>query len=373
MLPPIDEAVLQTNPDFERLYKTVTSSLLNADGSTKSHDPVAKKREAVRDELKSYRLKAAKQNLIRGAIASAASSDPDPDPNHVATRQTEQHQHQPQSQAQAHRRTRSQPQIRIQRQRLSTSAPPPEIIDLLLLLPPFLSNAATMPPASLALLLSRPPFSDLQSLFPTLTTALSTTLSHQANALARVLNPNTNPSYIHRSIPLLPGTTHSLQTSITNSTALLSRSRQLAAHALLTHLTDHTQALVQLLRVLESKHGPAARSAALRAEEAGLEAQTWGVAAEALLWDARRTVYPAEARRALGNYKRHLGDARMRVADAVRVREAELGDYGVGVGVGETGGAEEASKERTMREMARVWREMEERLEEVRADLDRLG
>lgn len=49
MLPPIDETILKSNPDFERLYKTVTSSLLNSDGSTKSHDTAAKKRDAVRE------------------------------------------------------------------------------------------------------------------------------------------------------------------------------------------------------------------------------------------------------------------------------------------------------------------------------------
>lgn len=49
MLPPIDEAVLKNNPDFERLYKTITGSLLNPDGSTKSNDPAAKKRDAVHE------------------------------------------------------------------------------------------------------------------------------------------------------------------------------------------------------------------------------------------------------------------------------------------------------------------------------------
>ncbi|KAI1770564.1 hypothetical protein F4818DRAFT_432580 [Hypoxylon cercidicola] len=363
MLPPIDEAVLKNNPDFERLYKSVTGSLLNADGSTKSNDPTAKKRDAVHDELEAYRLKAAKQNLLRRAIASAAL----PEPNDAASKQIEQQQ---QSQSQAHRRTRSQPQIRTQLQRVSTLAPPPEIIDLLFLLPPFLSNAGTMPPSSLALLLSRPPFSNLQALFPALTSTISTTLSRQASALARVLNPNTNPSYIHRSIPTLASTTTALQQSIASASASLSRSRQRAAYELAAHLSQHAQALAHLIRVLEAKHGPAARSAALRAEEAGLEAQTWAVAAEALLWDARRTAYPPEAQRALANYRRHLGDARMRLADAIRVREAALADYGVGVGAE---GADETGKERTMREMARVWREMEARLDEIRGDLDRLG
>ncbi|KAI0112326.1 hypothetical protein F4776DRAFT_350856 [Hypoxylon sp. NC0597] len=362
MLPPIDEAVLKNNPDFERLYKTVTDSLLNADGSTKSNDPAAKKRDAVRDELGAHRLKATKQHLLRCAIVAAAT----PEASTGSVVQSKQQQQQQQQSQQ--RRTRSVPQN--PQSRASVSALPPEILDLLLLLPPFLSNASNMPNSSLALLLSRPPFSELNTLFPILTATLSTTLSRQAKALARVLNPHTNPSYIHRSIPTLASTTAALQANISNSSNSLSRSRQRATHDLTTHLSQHVRALAQLVRVLESKHGPAARSAELRAADAGLESQIWALAAEALLWDARRTVYPPEAQRALANYRRHLGDARMRLADAIRVRETELGDYGVSIIEGESG---DETKERTMREMARVWREMETRLNEVKGDLDRLG
>ncbi|KAI1134289.1 hypothetical protein F5Y05DRAFT_237279 [Hypoxylon sp. FL0543] len=362
MLPPIDEAVLKNNPEFERLYKTVTSSLLNADGSTKSNDPAAKKRDAVRDELRAHRLKATKRHLLRCAIGAAAA--PETSANSVAPSK----QQQQQQQQQQHRRIRSMPQN--QQPRTSVSALPPEILDLLLLLPPFLSNASSMPNSSLTLLLSRPPFSELNNLFPTLTATLSTTLTQQANALARVVNPHTNPSYIHRSIPTLASTTTALQASVSNSSNSLSRSRQRATHDLVTHLSLHARALAQLVRILESKHGPAARSAELRAADAGLETQIWALAAEALLWDSRSTVYPPKAQRALANYRRHLGDARMRLADAIRVRETELGDYGIPVVEGERG---DEGKERTMREMARVWREMETRLNEVRGDLDRLG
>ncbi|KAI1382899.1 uncharacterized protein F4822DRAFT_423007 [Hypoxylon trugodes] len=359
MFPPIDEAVLKSNPDFGRLYKTVTTSLLNPDGSTESHDPAAKKRDAVRDELKAHRLKAAKQHLLCRAIAVSTSATTTTDSN-ASQRQ----------QSQPHRRTRSRPQTQ-QRPRPSIPAPPSEILDLLLLLPPFLSNASSMSSSSLALLLSRPPFSSLDTLFPLLTTTLSATLTRQASTLARVLNPHTNPSYIHRSIPTLASQTTDLQASVSNTTVALSLARQRVTHDLVIHLSQHAGALAQLVRILESKHGPAARSAELRAAAAGLETRTWALAAEALLWDARRTVYPPEARRALTNYRRHLGDARMRLADALRVREAELIDYGVGEGEDGRGGDE--GKERTMREMARVWREMETRLNEVRGDLDRLS
>lgn len=49
MLPPVEEAVLQNNPEFAVLYSTLTSAILNPDGTTKddkSH--VARERDAVR-------------------------------------------------------------------------------------------------------------------------------------------------------------------------------------------------------------------------------------------------------------------------------------------------------------------------------------
>ncbi|KAI2602493.1 hypothetical protein GGR54DRAFT_500355 [Hypoxylon sp. NC1633] len=359
MLPPIEESVLQNNPDFERLYKTVTGSLLNVDGSTKSNDAAAKKRDAVRHKLKTRRLEATKQHLLCQAITASAASahTSNPSTNSAAS-------HKQQQQLQNHRRTGSRTQTQTQHPQPSIPAPPPEILDLLLLLTPFLTNASTMSRSAVALLLTQPPFSSLEIIFPNLTATLSSTLSHQAGALARVLNPSTNPSYIHRTIPSLTPITVALQSDLRSATQALSRSRQRAAFDLTTHLSQHARALSHLVRVLEAKHGAAARSAELRAADVSLAAQEWAVAAEALLWDTWRAVYPPEARRALVSYRRHLGSARMRLADAVRVREAELGDYGVEGDVG---------KERAMREMARVWRDMEARLREVRVDLDRLG
>lgn len=48
MFPPVDDAVLQNNPDFARLYKNLTGNVLNPDGSSKDDDPLAKERAAVR-------------------------------------------------------------------------------------------------------------------------------------------------------------------------------------------------------------------------------------------------------------------------------------------------------------------------------------
>lgn len=48
MFPPIENAVLQSNPDFAALYGTLTTALLNGNGSTKD-DPAAKERIAVQE------------------------------------------------------------------------------------------------------------------------------------------------------------------------------------------------------------------------------------------------------------------------------------------------------------------------------------
>jgi hypothetical protein len=47
MFPPVEEVVLQRNPEFASLYNILTTSILNPDGSTKN-DPAAKERDAVK-------------------------------------------------------------------------------------------------------------------------------------------------------------------------------------------------------------------------------------------------------------------------------------------------------------------------------------
>ncbi|KAI0015639.1 hypothetical protein F4780DRAFT_786540 [Xylariomycetidae sp. FL0641] len=381
MLPPIDEAIFEDNPNFEKLYKNITTNLLNPDGSTKS-DPTAKQRDAVREELKAHRLKATRVHFLRQAIAACASNakpassgtEPPPQP----------------------RRTKSRPQPPAPP---PSSAPlPPELQDLLLLLPPFLARAPSLPSASLVLLLTNPPFTHLQQHFAQLADLLSAALTAQASALARVLHPTTNPSYVHRLIPSLPATAGSLVAAVAQAKRALALARQ-SVLSQLTHAVQgacYAPLLAALLRTLEAKHGPAARSAVLRASRSALAAREWALAAEAALWTARRDVYPPPARAALANYRRHLRDAHMRLADRVRVREGELAEYGVAVAPADadadadadegrrrgrsgtvTGGTKAAvgdeNKERTMRELARVWREMEGRLKDINGDLDRLG
>ena len=46
MLPPIDDAILQSNPRFAALHTTLAKQILNPNGSTKVH-PAQKERDAV--------------------------------------------------------------------------------------------------------------------------------------------------------------------------------------------------------------------------------------------------------------------------------------------------------------------------------------
>ncbi|KAI0545456.1 hypothetical protein F4679DRAFT_462263 [Xylaria curta] len=372
MLPPVDDRILKNNPRFEKLYNTITTSILNPDGSTKI-DPSAQQRDAVRQELKAHRLKAARVKLITTALSTA-----------IPTKSTTEEQQQPRKEQQ--RRLKSRPQPQTQAQSL-----PPDLLELLTFLPPFLNNASTLSSSSLSLLLTNPPFTSLPFLFPQILSLVSARLTAQAKTLARVLSPNTNPSYIHRAIPSLPSIAATLVSDLDTLKTTLSRARISATASLTRHLTLHTEALTLLLRALENKHNLVSRTSELRAKKTHQEAQLWALAAETLLWETRYLAYPPEARAALSTYRQHLRDAGRRVEDTSRTREDELADYGVDVekrakreSTTSLGGSKvvqkrhrrrttvDESKERTMREMARVWREMETRLREIQGDLNRL-
>ncbi|KAI0191329.1 hypothetical protein F4808DRAFT_396233 [Astrocystis sublimbata] len=389
MLPPVDDSVLKNNPRFQQLYHTLTTAVLNPDGSTKI-DPAAEKRDAVSQELKAYRLKAARVHLLRTAISTAVPSTSNNNTKPIDNNE------QQKSQPKQHRRLPSRTSQLQQSKPTPQTLPslPPDLHELLLLLPPFLTHATTLSPSSLTLLLTSPPFPSLPLLFPQLLTLLSTSLTRLALTLTRVLSPSTNPSYTHRLIPTLPTLTSTLLSTYSQTqTTHLPLSRQKTLSALQTHSSLHNTTLSLLTTHLEHKHGPIASYSVLQAQKAELLAKEQDLAAHALRLETQGLIYPAEARSALDTYRHHLRDAGRRLEDAIRVREVQLGDYGVSLddndGALNNGGDEEAvprtparghrrratkdeNKERTMREMARVYKEMETRLLEIQGDLHRL-
>jgi hypothetical protein len=231
------------------------------------------------------------------------------------------------------------------------------------------------------ILLTNPPLSSLPSLLPHLTPLVSASLRSSAVQLARLAQPSTNPSYIHRAISSLPTHVATLSTRVAAQQLELSKSRLAATTALLSLLAIRAQTLGLLVRALEAKHGVVARSLEGQAAEAGLAAQRQETEAQSALVAATRDTYTPEAVGALGNYARHLRDARIRVGESIRNLRTELAEYGVdaagddenGDEAGTGAGRVEPGKGRTMREMARVYREMGRQVDEVRADLERLG
>ncbi|OHF02483.1 hypothetical protein CORC01_02178 [Colletotrichum orchidophilum] len=354
MLPPVEASVLQNNPEFAALHHTLTTAILNPDGSTKK--PATKEHDAIQNELADHRFTAAKEHLLISAIATTAPPEPRSAPPRTISRtNTSSSSHQAGGAGGG-----TQPQQPQQQPPL-----PEPLLDLLLLLPPLLTATEPLTPESATILLSNPPFTDFQSLVPHLGDLVSTTLHTSAVSLARIANPTTNPSFLHRAVPALQTTYHKLETDVQESKRALARDRLRAADALTTCLDEHAAALTLLVRALEAKHGVVARSLEFRAAETGLAAQRAEADAVSAREGVRREVYSPEMVAALTNYSAHLRDARMRLESTIITLRAELEGYGVGV-EGEEG------KARTMKEMARKKRQMERELEDATRDLARL-
>ncbi|KAF5670304.1 hypothetical protein FDENT_11326 [Fusarium denticulatum] len=350
MFPPVEDSVLQNNPDFANLYNKLTNLVLNPDGSTKE-DPRAKERAAVREELNRRRLVCAKQHLLTRAISSATPSSTPPATRASSRLRAPQNQQPTESRSQL----KQQPSL------------PEPLMDLLLLLPQLLdANIPPLPQDTLQLLFAHPPLSDLETLLPALAPVIASNLRTWALGLARIAHPSTNPSFLHRHIASLPATLSSWRSDLAAAEADLSTHRLRSLAALTTLLQSASNALSLLVRALEVKHGVVARSLELRAADVALQARRHDADAAIAAASMRRAVYTPKAIAALKNYGAHLRDARMRGEERIRGLQAELGEYGVGVDGGET-------KERKMREMSRVYRDMARQMDEVKRDLDRLN
>lgn len=235
------------------------------------------------------------------------------------------------------------------------------------MLPPLLdANNPPLPQDSLQLLFANPPLSELETLLPALAPIIASNLRTWALGLARIAHPSTNPSFLHRHIASLPSTLSGWRSDLTAAEAELSSHRLRSLSALTSLLQAATNALSLLVRALEVKHGVIARSLELQAAEVSLHARRHDADATIAAASVRRAVYTPEAITALKNYGAHLRDAKMRSEERIRGLTAELGEYGVGVSGGE-------SKEKKMREMSRVYREMTRQMDDVRRDLDRLN
>ncbi|KHN99251.1 uncharacterized protein MAM_02949 [Metarhizium album ARSEF 1941] len=338
MLPPVDEQVLRENPEFAKLYSILKNDILNPDGSTKN-DPDANERKAVSQELNKIRRRCAKQYLLQQAIASASP----PDDSISADKAAE---------------------TRVETPPLAE--PSTLLTDLLLILPSLVDSDELVDSDAAALVLSSPPFSEFESLLPQLGAIISANLHASALGLVRITHPHKNPSYLHRHIPFLAADHAALRDKLSEAQLSLMSNRVQALASLTELISSCTQFLTIAIQTLESKHGVAARSLELRALDVSLEAQSMELDATAESTKLSKEIYSPEAVTALRHYLSHLKDAQVRAAERVRGLQAELGEYGVGV-------SKDGSKEKTMKELAREYREMQIQVEDVKRDLERLN
>ncbi|OAQ97862.1 hypothetical protein LLEC1_00023 [Akanthomyces lecanii] len=314
MLPPVDDHVLENNPDFARLYKILTTTVLDSNG-TPRRTKESKENESIKKQGNQHRLIAARQHLLEQAIATVS----------------------PDEQA---------------RQAQGSRAPSGS----------YASRDSIHAEHSESL-----PLSDLATLAPSLAQLVSTNLHASALDLTRLSHPSSNPASVQRHIPALENDYASLRDQLEAARARLLTNRLRAASALTQLLHMYAEILARLVRRLEAKHGPVAQSLELRAAEVALLAQKTESEAAQTLVGLQDEVYSPEVVSALRTYGAHLRDAKMRGAERVRNMQRELKEYGIDA---DDGGS--SAKEKMMRDMAKAHEEIGRQVDEVTLDLERL-
>ncbi|KAL7944553.1 hypothetical protein V8C42DRAFT_325152 [Trichoderma barbatum] len=349
MFPPVEQKVLQSNPEFAKLYRIITTAILNPDGSTKDDDE-AKDRAAVQKSLDKHRHKAAKQYLLERAIATATPPEPKP------------------SSSASTRLSRASERLQQRQAQSSAESTPEALLDLLLVLPPFLDAVDTLPHDSITLLLSSPPLSEFEALLPDLADLIASNLHAAAIGLARFSHPAMNPSYLHRHVASLPKDFATLNASLSAAEEALKAARIRTVTSLTSLLQTFSECLTCLVRTLEAKHGVIARSLELRASDISLEAQRAEKQAEQTMWKLRKEVYTPESISALQHYVVHLKDANARITDRARKLQADLDAHYEQHGEM----TDDDEDERPSRDVPPMYKDVGRRVEEAKRDMDRL-
>ncbi|CEJ94481.1 hypothetical protein VHEMI10007 [[Torrubiella] hemipterigena] len=326
MFPAVDPDVLRNNPDFAKLYKTLTTEMLNPDGTNKNEDN--QQHESIKRELSEHRFRQVKHDILAQAVGTVS---PDEIPS----------SHQP--------------------------APSSEFTTLLAILPPLLDKSSSLTKDDEALLFSNPPLANLSSLLPDLAALLSTYLQTWATDLAHVARPpRSTSSAVSRTTPTIGSHFARIQRdrSATEQTLIQARMRTLETLIELGHL--QIELIARLIERLEAKHGPIAQSLDLRAQEVALAARKTQADAASAVDAIHRRMYSPEMDSALENYMTHLQDAKLRAQERVRHVQKNLEQYGVGP----DGGGEKADM---MRELAQERRDIYKQVDEVTRDLARLA
>ena len=229
-------------------------------------------------------------------------------------------------------------------------------------------EASNLTPSTDALLEASPVLQDLAHYTPQIGVLLSAHLQSHALALSRLAHPSTNPSFQHRNIPKLPQTLTSHISALNIKKLELQAARRKQITSTIQLLRLHAKATELVIQHLErTAHGSIARSSKARIEHLSLTAAQVSLNIRATYLNALGTFYSPEVLEALKTYVLHLKDGRSRLRQKGKDLKIELRGYGIG-----KEGNGDARKEKVMRELARIYGELSQQLEDVRKDIERL-
>jgi len=313
MLPPIEPTVLRENPQFASLYKKLTTTVLNPDGSIKPSPEEAKSRSKLEEDLRVAQTEAAKAQLIRTTLPRLSYGG-----NELPEELQE--------------------VVQIVAAQLTSD----------------LSNADKD-------LLSEDVSYFLNHL-KLIGSALSSELSSTASHLARIANPDpqSNPSTLLTQIPQLSLSLQTRREALLRSQEALSLARvELAAMA--AAVLEASRELIEAaIRTLElTKYGSVARGVRAQAEHLAMVAEGMDAKLQVTKLEALHEIYTPEVRTALERYKEHLEDTRIRLGRRERDARGRLQGY------------DRAGKE--MGEISRRYGQLRREVETVKADIRRLG
>ncbi|GES61794.1 zf-CSL-domain-containing protein [Aspergillus terreus] len=330
MIPPCDPTILETNPQFKKLYQHLTTTLLNPDGSTRAHD-AQPERKAALEELNSCRTQSAKKEIKKRVLRRLAF-DPDSElPDDVSTSAlcaTEVNTSTDENLGSA----QSRDNIAIvmlyldsSRSQLDLDNDARDDVDALSLLAPNIDAFYSDLP------LLMPPFSRILS-------SLTHDLRLVADAGIATSNTTETSRPRHRSrqsmakfapqVPLSSQLRERIQrlreTQLSDLPAARARMAATAAEV----LAMRTAVLERTVTLLErAKHGALARATKAKAEHLAMVAQGVEGKLSVMQLEISNTIHTPEVTAALGRYREHLQNVRARLEERRVKAQEELDAY----------------------------------------------
>ncbi|KAL3479854.1 hypothetical protein BJX99DRAFT_53063 [Aspergillus californicus] len=353
MIPPCDPTILTNNPQFQRLYQHLTTTLLNLDGSTRSIDTQPARKE-VRDELKICQMRNAKKQIKKQTLRQLAF-DPDnelPDdcrePIAVVTLYLE-----------------SSPK------QLGFFNDSHDSGDVYALLAPDINQF----------------HSKLPILMPTVTQTLSSAV-HDLRLLADTTNTNELPnmsaegprSLFHtrnraisaRQTPLAPQMSARLQRLHRLQFSELPAARTRMAAKAAEVLAMRAAILERTVTLLErTKHGAMARATKAKAEHLATVAHGVEGKLKVIRLDILAAIHTPEVNAALARYHKHLRDTRERLEEGRALALGELKAY-EDVDSYARGRVRGSAKSGPIAEIARQYGALIKDIEDVKMEIQRL-